>query len=100
LTEATSGLHGGFRLIFDMMTENYKRKEQEKYIFSVFKTVFEPLEEKDKVGLMKAVMKRLESHLGPEILSQPPEWFVLHYEPIIRSYVQSMDQMESIFRSF
>jgi hypothetical protein len=82
-----------------MMTEQYKHKEQEKYIFSVFKTAFEPLEEKDQVGLMGALMKRLEPHLGPEISSQPPERFVVHYEIIIKAYIQSVERMNSLFRS-
>jgi hypothetical protein len=99
LTEARSCLQGGLRFVFDMMTEQHKRKEHEKHINRVFKTALEPLEAKDKVGLMGALMKRLELHLGLEIKSQPPEWFAFHYELIIKAYIQSMERMNSVFRS-
>jgi hypothetical protein len=99
LAEARSGLQGGLRFVFDMVTEQFKREEQEKHINRVLKSALDPLDWKGKVGLMGALMKRLEPHLEPEIRSQPPERFAVHYEVIIRAYLQSMDQVNSLFRS-
>lgn len=99
LEEARTAINGGLRLVLDMMTEQFKREEQEKHINQVFKTALDPMDFENKVGLMRALIKRLEPHLDPEIISQPPERFAEHYEDIIRAYLQSMDRLNSIMRS-
>jgi hypothetical protein len=99
LAEASNGISGGLRLILDMMTEQFKREEQEKHINRVLKTVLDPLAWERKIDLMRALMKRLEPLLDPEIISQPPERFAEHYEDLIRAYLQSMDRVKSLFRS-
>lgn len=99
LAEARNAINGGLRLVLDMMTEQFKREEKEKHLNRVLKLALDPLDWKSKVGLMGALLKRLEPHLEPEIVSQPPERFAMHYEEIIRAYLQSMDRLNSIFRS-
>ena len=82
-----------------MVTEQFKREEQEKHVNRVLKSALDPLDWKSKVDLTVALMKRLEPHLGPEISSQPPERFAVHYEVIIRTYLESMERVNSVFRS-
>jgi hypothetical protein len=100
LAEAKTPVRGGLRFVLDMLTEQFKREEQEKHVYGVFKWALDPEDWQGKVDLMGALMKRLEPHLGPEILSQPPERFVEHCEVIIRGYLESMERVKSIFRSF
>ena len=99
LAEARNAINGGLRLVLDLVTEQFKREEQEKHVNRVLKSALDPLDWKSKVGLMGALMKRLEPHLGPDILSQPPERFGVHYEAIIRTYLESMGRVNSVFRS-
>jgi hypothetical protein len=99
LAEARDAINGGLRLVFDMVTDQFKREEQEKHVNRVLKSALDPLDWKGKVSLMGALLKSLEPHLEPEILSQPPERFAVHYEEIIRGYLQSMDRLNSLFRS-
>ena len=98
-SEARTAVKGGLRLVLDMMTEQFKREEQEKYMNYILKSALDPLDWKSKVDLMGALLKRLEPHLEPEIKSQPPERFAVHYEDIIRGYLQSMDRLNSLLRS-
>ncbi|MFC1814049.1 hypothetical protein ACFL03_15300 [Thermodesulfobacteriota bacterium] len=100
LEEAKNAINGGLRLIFDLMTDQLRREEQEKHINGVLKLVMDPLDWDGKVALMGEVLRRLEPHLPPEIILQPPERFAAHYESIVRAYVQSMDQVKLLFRSF
>jgi hypothetical protein len=99
LAEAKTPVRGGLRFILDMVTEEFKRGEQEKHVNYILKSALDPLGEKGKVGLMGALMKRLDLHLEPEIRSGAPEYFSVHYELIIRAYIQSMGRMNSLLRS-
>jgi hypothetical protein len=98
LAEARTPVNGGLRFVFDMVTEQFKREEQEKHVNRVLKSALDPLDWKGKVDLMGALMKCLGPHLQPEISSQPPERFAVHYEVIIRTYLESMERVNSIFR--
>jgi hypothetical protein len=99
LDEGRTGINGGLRLVLDMMTEQFKREEQEKHINRVFKTALDPKDWEGRVELMGALLKNLEPHLGPEIVSQPPSRFAEHYEEIIRAYLQSLDRLKSLLGS-
>jgi hypothetical protein len=99
LAEARNAINGGLRFILDLMTEQFKREEQGKQVNRVLKSALDPLDWKGKVGLMGALLKRLEPHLEPGIRCQPPERFAVHYEVVIRGYLQSMERVNSIFRS-
>jgi len=99
LSDSNNGTSGGLRHVLDMMTARFKREEKEKHVNLVLKMALDPLKFEDKITLMAALLKRLESHLPAEIVSQPPERYAGHYETIVRAYVQSMDQMKSVIRS-
>ena len=55
LAEAKNAINGGLRLVLDMVTEQFKREEQEKHINRVLKSALDPLDWKGKVGLMGAL---------------------------------------------
>jgi len=92
--------NGGLRFVFDQMTNQFKREEQGKHVNSVLKSVMDPLDWEGKVALTGEIIKRLEHNLPSKITSQPPERWAGHYEIIVRAYVESMDQVKSLFRSF
>jgi len=99
LSEAKLGTQGGLRFIFDQMTEQFKKEEKEKYVNHVLKSALDPLDWDKRVSLIAEMIKRLEPNLSPEILSQSHEKFAVHYEVIVKAYVQSMDKVQYLFSS-
>jgi hypothetical protein len=99
LAEAKTPIKGGLRSILDLVTEEFKREEEENHVKAVFTRALDPLDWEGKVDLIGTLIKRLEPHLGPEILSQPPEHFAEHWEVIIRAYLETMERLKSVFRS-
>jgi len=99
LAEARNATNGGLRFVLDLMTEQFKKEQQQKYIGHVLKLALDPLDWQGKVNLMKSLLDRLKSQLPVEITSQPAVRYAGHYEDIVQAYVQSMDQVKSIFRS-
>jgi len=100
LAEAKHATNGGLRLVLDLMAEQFKQEEQEKHINSVLKSALDPLDWDGKVALMREVLKCLEPSLPQEIRSQPTERFAGHYEVIVNAYVQSINQLKTLFRTF
>jgi hypothetical protein len=99
LAEARNATNGGLRYIFDLMTEQFKHEQLEKHINFVLKSELDPLDWDGKVALMGALLASLKAHLPPEIISQPPERYAGHYDNIVRTYVESVDQVKAIFRN-
>jgi hypothetical protein len=100
LVEAKLANNGGLRFVLDMMTEQFKRELQGKHVDHVLKSALDPLCWKGKVSFIQALINRLKFHLPKEITSQPAERYAGHYEGIVEAYVQSMDQLKSIIRSY
>ena len=99
IEESRTGVWGGMRYILDRITDQLKKEEQEKTIDLVLKFSFDPLEWDIKVSLIKDLMEVLKPALPPEIYSQPPEKFANNYEILIKSYVNSIDQLKHIFQT-
>jgi len=97
--EARTGVHGGLRLILDLLVNQFKVDEFEKHTSLAFKRMSEALEYEERLALVKAFMKRLEPYLPEEVLSSPPERYVEHVEVLIRAYVQAMSQVKQLLRS-
>jgi len=97
--EARHGTKGGLRFIIDVMTEQFKTEQQAKHVNRVFKETADPLDWKAREAFMEAFLARIESHLPEEIRNQPAERYTRHYEPIVRIYVQSMDQVREKLRN-
>jgi hypothetical protein len=98
--EALFGLRGGMRLVLDQLTATFEQEEKFKYVNFVFKSVIDPLDWDGKVDLMGVLLERLKNYLPSEVLSQPPSRFVRHHETILRVFIQSMDQVKSLFHSY
>lgn len=99
IEESRTGVWGGMRYILDRITDQFKKEEQEKIIDLVLKYSFDPLEWDIKVSLIKDLIEVLKPVLAPEIYSQPPERFANNYEILIRSYVNSIDQVTHTFQT-
>jgi len=97
--EAETANMGGLRFILDAMTEQFKQEHQIKYVEHILKSVLDPMDWKGKVNLMRSLLHRLRSYLPAEITSQPAERFAGHYEDVVKAFVQSTDQVKTIFRS-
>lgn len=98
LAEARDGINGGLRLVLDMMTDQLKREEQEKHVNCLLKSAMDPMDWDTKVALMDELMLRLKQVLPPKIASQPPERFAGQYEIIVKAYVDSINEMNLVFR--
>ena len=98
VSEALSPANGGQRLILDLMTEQLKREETEKHVNFVLKSL-DLMDWGDKVGISKALLDLLDTHLSSEIRSQPPARFADHIAIISKSYVQSLQHVKTLFRS-
>jgi len=96
--EGLSPQQGGLRYILTKVTEKFKQEEQEKYINYLFKTTVEPLSKKEKTALIKTIMERFRQYLPSEVLNEP-ESYIEHYSEIFRYYVQSIDNVKSLFNS-
>jgi len=100
IAEAQDGMNGGLRYIFDSMTDQFKLDEKEKYINHIFKMIINPLEWKAKVALMGSLLDNLKNHLPKELVSQPPERFATNWDVIVRTYVQSINHIKSLLKSY
>ncbi len=98
--ESRTGVNGGMKFILDRMTDQYKSEEFQKRVTAVLKTFFDPLEFDIRVALVKDLLELLKPNLPVEIGRQPPEKFSNHYEILVKSYVNSMDQLNQTFQSF
>ncbi len=97
--EARTGVHGGLRLILDLLVNQVRMEEFAKYANFVFRRILGSLEYEDQVRLVELFMKRLAPHLPEEVLSSPPEQFVEHVEILLRAYVQAMGQVKQLLKS-
>ena len=98
--EAKHANTGGMRFIFDAMTRHLIEQEKERHINYVLKSTLDPLDKKTQKSLIVALLGHMKPFLPPDVLSQPPEKFLGHYGVMVRSYVQSVSRLKSVFRSF
>ena len=96
--EAIDSQLGGLRYIYDTMTEQLKREEQEKYINYIFKTAVEPLSQSNKTELIKNIVNQFSDFLPVEIVNEP-ENYVNNYAEIFSAYIRAADQVKSVFKS-
>ena len=98
-TEAHEPLQGGLGFIFNVMTNQFKTEARSKHVRWVFKNAMDPRDWDARVALMAAFLRRVGSHLPPNIRSQPPARFAKHYEVIVDAYVRSLDRFKALIRS-
>ena len=100
LAEGKHGLNGGMRLVFDAMTEYLKQIEKEKYIARIFKETIDPSDWDSKVRLTEVLKKLIEPYLPADLKRLPTKQLALHWEEIIRCYVESMDKVSDLLKRF
>ena len=98
LAEARDGIHGGMRLVLDVMTEQYKVQQQSKHARRILQEALDPLDWNRRVTFMRAILTRLGPQLPAEVRNQPPERFARHYDEILSVYVQSLDRVKQLLR--
>lgn len=99
MLEARTGTKGGMRYVLDAMTEQFKKEEREKEVERVLQEALDPLDWDSQVTLIEALLKRLWTHLPDDIRDHAPERYANHVKPLARAYVESMDQLNHVFRS-
>jgi len=100
LLEARMGTRGGMRFVLDAMTERYKKEEREKEVFRVLIEAMDPLDWKSKASFIEALMSSLRAHLPDDVKDQSPERYAGNVPLLAKAYVESMDKLNSVFRSF
>jgi hypothetical protein len=98
--EARLGTAGGIRLVLDLMTEQHKARQQSVHVTRVLREALDPLDWNARVAFMTVLLQRIRSFLPEELRAAPPERFVRQLEPIIRTYVRSVDHVGGLLRTF
>ncbi len=98
--EARDGINGGMRFVLDVMTEQYKLEQQSKRVASVLQEALDPLNWNERVAFMRAFLERLGPQLPADLRGEPPERFARHYDLIVKTYVQSLDRVKQLLRTF
>ena len=99
LAEGKNGTNGGMRFILDVMTEQFKKEEQEKYINMIFKEALDPMVWEEKLAFISAFLERIKHQLPPDIKMRSPEEYANHYELIVRMYAKSFDKVKELLRT-
>jgi hypothetical protein len=100
LVESQDGTRGGLRHIFDRLTEELKREQTERHFHLVFTEMVDPLDWEARLALMSAFLERIGLSLPPKVRDGPPERYAANYEPIIRYYVESLDQVTGLLSEY
>lgn len=100
LAEAMHGTKGGLRVVLDAITDRFKKDQSAKHVNRVLVEALDPLDHEEKVAFMTAFLARLAPHLSADIRSEPPERFAGHWKEITRAYVESLDRVNELLRTF
>ncbi len=97
--EARFGVHGGLRLVLNVMTEQMKTEQQAKRVSRVLRDAVDPLDWDDRVAFMAALLERIGSQLPPELRNRSPRVYARQYDVIVQAYVNSLDRVKELFRT-
>lgn len=100
LAEAVHGAKGGLRVVLDAITDRFKKEQTAKHVNRVLVEALDPLDHEEKVAFMTAFLARLAPHLTADIQSEPPERYAGHWKEITRAYVESLDRVNELLRTF
>ena len=98
--EGRDGVRGGMRFVLDIMTEQYKTRRRARHVGRILKEGLDPLDWAVKVEFMRALLDRMGPEIQEVVRAQSPEQFVRHYQDIVRTYVQSLDRVRDLLRTF
>ena len=95
---AHDGTSGGLRGLLDMLAENLKAESVRLYMRHMFDTHVAPNSFDDKVEIIRDFISFCGPLVADSIDASRPERYAYDYEPLIRSYVQALEQTSSMFR--
>jgi hypothetical protein len=97
--EGRDGIHGGMRLVLDLVTEQFRRELYARHVTHVLAETIDPLDGGQRLSFMKALLERIGPQLPAEIRAQPARRYARHYGTIIEAYVRSMDRVNQFLRT-
>ena len=87
------------QVILDLMTEQHKARQQSLHVKRVLKEALDPLDWNARVAFMTVLLERIGPFLPEELRGAPPRRFVRQLEPIVRTYVRSVDRVGQLLRT-
>lgn len=97
--EAMEGTRGRMRLVLDAVATQYRHDQEEMYVGWVLRLALDGMAYEDRCALVLAFMDLVRPCLPPGEGPHQPERYVDDLGPLIRAYVQSMDQLRETFRA-
>ena len=97
-SDAHEGTNGGMRAILDLLAERLKAESVQHYVRDVFDRQVAPNAWVDKVEIIRQFVAECGRYLSSSLRSDQPERYAHDFEPLIRSYVQALQQTSSMFR--
>ena len=97
--DAHDGTHCGLRIILDIIADGLKAESIEFYMRDVLDRFVGPHDWSRKVDIIRQFLAACGQHLLPSCRIDEPERYAANYEELIRSYVNGLRQLSTIFRS-
>ena len=99
LAEAQCGNQGRIRYVLDTLTEQLKAEQQEKHAARAFKIALSGLDYEGRVALVEEFIGLLRPFLPDELADAPPERFLDGIELLVRTYMNSVEQIRHTLRA-
>ena len=96
--EARNGIHGGMRMVLDAMTDRLKSEQTESHIAKVLRENVDPLDWTERVAFTSAFIDRAASSIPREVREEAPERYARRLEDIIRTYVNSTEEVNQLLK--
>lgn len=96
--DAHDGTNGGLRAQLDIICDALKNESLEHYIRDVFDRHVRPNAWPEKVAMIRSLIARFGSLLGPSIQADQPERYAHDYHNLVQSLVQAMQRTSAMFR--
>jgi hypothetical protein len=98
--DVCDGTNGGLRVILDVIADALKAEDIEAYIQYTFARHVEPHDFDAKVELIRQLLARFGTQLGPGIRIDRPEMYAHDYQPLVRAFVNLRQQARAVFRRY
>jgi len=96
--DAHDGTNGGLRAQLDIICDFVKNESLERYVRDAFDRHVQPSEWPEKVAMIRSLITRFGSMLGPSIQPDQPERYAHDYRNLVQSLVQAMQRTSAQFR--
>jgi len=96
--DAESGTNGGMRSQLDLVCEALKGDSIDHVVRQAFDTFVRPNAWPEKVTIIRQVISRFGTMLGPSIQADQAERYAHDYRNLVQSLVQALQRTSSMFR--